>query len=321
MADSFVMVARNIKSGQFGNEPGGTKWLQVPSGKAISPDQSMTKSDWIEAVCEDACFAHDADADERIGDILFFVHGYNNDQDIVIKRHRLLLKDLKKAGYQGTLVSFDWPSASSALNYLEDRSDAKATAFQLVKDGLAPLAKLQRPACQINVHVLAHSMGAFVIREALDDADDRRSIAANSWTISQTVLIGGDLSSSSMKRNDSKSSSLFRRSIRLTNYFSRYDSALKLSNVKRIGVAPRVGRIGLPEEIPSKAVDVDCSDYWNSLAEKSAKFHGQFDHSWYVGDPLFTRDLLLTINGDLDRHAFPTRLRTGPSRFQLIGPS
>lgn len=36
----------------------------------------------------------------------------------------------------------------------------------------------------MHVHVLAYSMGAFVVREAFDDADDRRRIAAVNWTVS-----------------------------------------------------------------------------------------------------------------------------------------
>jgi esterase/lipase superfamily enzyme len=70
------------------------------------------------------------------GDILIFIHGYNNSQDIVMKRHRQLKADLALAGWQGAVVSFDWPSADMTLNYLEDRHDAKQTALQLVTDGI-----------------------------------------------------------------------------------------------------------------------------------------------------------------------------------------
>lgn len=39
---------------------------------------------------------------------------------------------------------------------------------------------------------------------------------------------------------------------------TRLRSVLKLSNVKRVGVAPRAGRVGFPESAPAKAVGVDC---------------------------------------------------------------
>ncbi len=62
--------------------------------------------------------------------MLVFIHGYNNSHEIIMQRHRTLKKNLKEKGFKGLLVSFDWPSADHPLNYLEDRSDAKATALQ-----------------------------------------------------------------------------------------------------------------------------------------------------------------------------------------------
>lgn len=50
----------------------------------------------------------------------------------------------------------------------------------------------------------------------------------------------------------------YRHCGRLTNYYSPYDRFLNLSNIKRIGVAPRAVRVGLPQTAPTKAVGVDC---------------------------------------------------------------
>ena len=62
-----------------------------------------------------------------------------------MKRHRQLKQDLQSVGYKGAVMSFDWPSADSPLNYLEDRHDAKITAMQLVTDGIRLLAKNKGP--------------------------------------------------------------------------------------------------------------------------------------------------------------------------------
>ena len=72
---------------------------------------------------------------------------------------------------------------------------------------------------------------------------------------------GGDVSAGSMSAGDSSTESLYRHCIRLTNYSNEGDSVLKVSNAKRLGMAPRVGRAGLPTDVPSKAVDVDCTEY------------------------------------------------------------
>ena len=99
----------------------------------------------------------------------------------------------------------------------------------------------------------------------------------------------------------------------MTNYYNKYDSVLKLSNAKRIGVAPRVGRVGLPANAPGKAVDIDCSEYFQQLStdkaiqdkDQLARF-GSFDHSWYIGNMVFAADLFETLKGDLDRAVIPS---------------
>jgi len=43
-------------------------------------------------------------------------------------------------GWEGIVASFDWPSANSTLNYIEDRSDASKVALMLVNRGITLLA-------------------------------------------------------------------------------------------------------------------------------------------------------------------------------------
>ncbi len=176
--------------------------------------------------------------------------------------------------------------------------------------GILLLVKNQAPDCNVNVHVLAHSMGALVVREAFDDADDRGSLTGKSWIVSQMLLIGGDVSAGSLSAGNSSSESLYRHVVRLTNYSSSHDGVLALSNAKRIGVAPRVGRQGLPSEAPSNAVNVDCSDYWKHERGDRPTI-GNVQHSWYIGDPVFTQDMISVISG-IDRGSMPTReIRNG----------
>ncbi len=295
----FVLCARNISGGKFGSEPGKSTYLSVPDGLQPLPEHKIGVKAWADAVLAEA---------GKPGHILVFIHGFNNDQEIIMRRHRRLKSDLAALGFVGVVLSYDWPSADLSLGYVDDRIDAKTTALQLVSDGISVLAKYQSPDCQVSVHLLAHSMGAFVLREAFDDADDR-NLDNNSWLVSQLMLIGGDISSNSLSAGDSSSTSLYRHCVRLTNYSNRHDQPLALSNVKRLGVAPRVGRIGLPDDAPQKAVNVDCSDYWQA---NNATFDpiGDRSHSWHIGNPVFTRDMLLTIQG-VDRNSVPTRRLDG----------
>ena len=153
--------------------------------------------------------------------------------------------------------------------YPPDCHRAKATAFQLVSDGIAYLSGQQTPSCTTNVHVLGHSTGAYVIREAFDDADDT-GLPNDSWSVSQVIFAAGDVSSGSMSADNSSSESIYRHCVRLTNYFSRHDEALDLSNVKRLGNAPRAGRIGLPDDAPQSAVNIDCTAYYENLTKENS---------------------------------------------------
>lgn len=247
------------------------------------------------------------------GDILFIVHGYNNSVADVLERHRRLADDLRSLGYKGAVVSFDWPSSNCALVYLNDRHKAQETSMALVDSGIRLLSQKQKPTCATNIHVLAHSTGAFVIREGFYDAD-QTALDNYGWFVSQLVLIAGDVSADSMGEDDRVAASVYRHCVRLTNYSNRCDSVLDLSNVKRMGTAPRVGRIGLPDNAPTKAVNVDCTDYFQKLiasqamqkAEQPEGITGAESHSWYFGNKVFAQDLIETIIGT-DRYVASRR--------------
>lgn len=289
MTDYFL-TARRVRKGEFVPEPGKTRFLKIPSNRVPAPSHAIPRKDWLGAVLRDGHTHTDAHTGEDCGDITVFVHGYNTSPSAVAKRHRALKKAMASKGYRGALLSFDWPSDDRALNYLEDRVDAKMTALQMVSDGLSLLAATQQTGCRLNLHVVAHSMGCYVVREAFDDADDRPSIAAQNWTVSQLCFVAADVSRRSLSRHDARSSSLFRHCNRMTNYFSPYDNVLTLANIKRVGVAPRAGRHGLPHDRPDNSFDVDCGDRFTASKQRDS-------HSWYFSDNHFIADLAATLTG------------------------
>lgn len=295
----YLISARRIRRGSFIAEPGQSRYLEVPADAVPNPSHAVSRKQFIDAVLDRARSSDTAD--DCAGDIAIFVHGFNTSVDELIERHRQFRDTLKAAGFDGALVSFDWPSDDIAINYLEDRVDAKLSAFRLVSDGIALLVRRQFRDCEFRLHVIAHSMGAFVVREAFDDADDRPGIAATNWTVSQICFVGADISSASMHARDARSRSLYRHCTRLTNYQNPYDRILKLSNVKRAGVAPRAGRRGLPDGAPQKAVNVNCAEHF------AANYPGDNGHSWYFSDETFVRDLVTTLFGGLDRSVVADR--------------
>ncbi len=311
----FIFCARNTVSGSFGDDPGTTRFLAVPAtATAHTPGHSVTRRQWFDAVLAGAKSGVNPATGQATGDVLIYIHGFNNDRQVVLQRHRLIRKGLESLGFGGVVVSFDWPCGNSALNYLEDRTDAKLTALRLVTDGIAPFSRFIEQGCETNVHLLAHSMGCFVVREAFDDADDRPTVAATSWTVSQVMFCAADVSADSMGAT-AKSSSLYRHCVRLTNYANPYDAVLSISNVKRVGVSPRAGRIGLPAHAPPKAVNVNCGAHYDAHREDFAGIPNA-DHAWYFHDPMFLQDVFLTLRGEIDRGVFPTR-QNGPAGLTL----
>ena len=307
---TYVTCTRRVRQSRFEAEPGPTTYLRVPNDRDPCPGDKIGKRTWFDEVNDRA----DGVADKRIdpgGDVLVFVHGYNNDQEIVMKRHRRLQADLWAEGFQGLVVSLDWPSNDKTLNYLEDRWDASETAIELVTGCAIPLAARQRSGCATNVHLLGHSTGAYVIREAFYHARKKGELHRGDWKVSQVAFVGGDIASASLAKDDSVSSALFARTLRITNYSNRYDKVLKVSNAKRLGLRPRVGRVGIPENAHPSVVNVDCSEFFDGLDPDVHPALGTFCHSRHIGNRVFARDLACVLQGGIDRALIPTRRRDG----------
>lgn len=321
---TFLICTRDVgAAGEFTAEPGDTRFVKVAAAKRIYEFRDViSRERWTRQVIA----AADGEEDEITGtrgDILFFVHGYNNDVPTVLWRTRTLQRTLADQGWKGLVAGFDWPSDNSTLNYLEDRHDAAQVAQRLVDEMLELLVEAQfpsdaaAPSCKINVHLLGHSTGAYVIMEAFAQAAKTGKFFRKPWRIAQVAFIAGDVSSASLERSSDWAAPLYDRIFRLTNYSNRYDKVLGVANMKRLGTQPRAGRVGLPNDIPRKAVNVDCSDYFATKNPKQSTFVGTFNHSWHIGDPEFALDLALTLEGAIDREGIPTR-RSVEGRLVLV---
>ena len=312
----YWISLRKVQAGSFTDkhELGPVRYLRIPDGEIPSPAHQIGVAQWTREIV--ALFPDSAAG--PTGDLLFFVHGYNNSVAEVDARHRSLQTGLTGNNLLCPVVSFDWPSGETALAYLADRDNAKVTAVRLVSSGIKLFVQAQTERCDIRAHVLGHSMGAFAVREAFDHADDGQS-TATAWTAGQLVLIAGDVSAASFSSNDPETESTYRHCYRLTNYCNGYDEVLQISNVKRVGVSPRVGRVGLPADAPEKAVNVDCSTHFRATygeSDGSPAFLTR-SHSWYFSDAVFHKDLAITLRGTIDRSLIPTRTTSADNRQAL----
>jgi hypothetical protein len=135
----YLITTRAIKDGKFVALVGSTRYLRVPSRIAIpTPEMAAPNARdqalWVKEVRDLADGDPNQNSISIAGDILVFIHGYNNDLDVIMKRQRQLAKDLKAEGWKGVVIGFDWPSDNETLGYWEDRSRAAEVAVELVSN-------------------------------------------------------------------------------------------------------------------------------------------------------------------------------------------
>lgn len=300
----FIVTVRSISGNAFTGGLGAIRYLAIPDGAAPAPGHQIARTEWVKQVMQ--TFVRDTSGN-AIGNLLFLVHGFNTDFTNANALH-----DKVTAGLAGkltcTIVSFDWPSAAETFAYLEDLDTAKRTAVDFVNAAIRPLIAAQTDDCRVAVHVACHSMGAYVAREAFDHADDGTTTGAD-WAVNQLVLIAGDVEASDFVVGNKDTESMLGHCYRLTNYFNKYDEVLQISNVKRVGVEPRVGRVGLPPNAPAKSVNMDCSAHFDKIRRPGDGPEAAllWSHSWYFDDQVFYGDLAQTLQGAVDRDVIAGR--------------
>jgi pimeloyl-ACP methyl ester carboxylesterase len=317
----YVISARKIRNGAFVAEPGPVVFLRVPDdAQTLLPEHAVKGHAAGLAWSREVQGLADGDGNPNsispAGDILVIVHGYNNDPPAVLWAHKQMEANLRAEGWRGLIISFDWPSNNQVLNYLEDRSDGAAVALALVQTCIKLIKDGQEAGCETNIHVVGHSTGAYVIMEAFVQAEKDGNLFKSSWRLGQVAFMAGDVASSSIAANSDWSGPMFRRIMRLTNYSNPFDAVLAVSNAKRLGTAPRAGRVGLPADHDAKAVNVNCGKYFSGFNPPGD--HGiAWTHSWYFGSRVLARDLAMTLEGAIDRNAIPTREPDGAGNLVL----
>lgn len=118
------------------------------------------------------------------GEVVLFVHGYNNTFAEGLYRVAQLGHDLK---VPGVLVHYSWPSRAHVMGYAYDRDSAL-----FARDGFEDLLREIRAAGARRIVIVAHSMGGALTMETLR----QMAISGDAATLSRingVVLISPDL--------------------------------------------------------------------------------------------------------------------------------
>lgn len=235
-------------------------------------------------------------------DTLVFVHGFNVTFAGAIEAGARLARDVRiRGGASGegrlvNIVVFSWPSDGEAIPYMSyysDREDARASGPALARTYLKLrdfLEQLQtQDRCERSIHLLAHSMGAYVLRQGLQAviAKDPDALVR----IFDQILLAAPDEDDDAFELDSKLKPLPRIGRQVTVYFNPSDRALVVSD-KTKGNPDRLGSDGprLIDMLPKKVVLVDCR---NVAGDADALIQ----HSYYTRSRAMAFDIGAVLAG------------------------
>lgn len=207
--------------------------LEVPGGISIfgfqltreTPDQ---KKHFMLRSCEAMTLEQwDSLVDQLSpSDALIFVHGFNNTFEDSVFRFAQVSWDLQ---YSGLRVLFSWASKGGMADYIYDRD----SALNAREGFLELLDNLARKHGISKVHVIAHSMGNFLVLDALAHSGKPGK------PMGQLVMAAPDVDRNQFIDDIPKVRAFFRG---MTLYASSNDRALTLSMRAASGM-PRAGDV------------------------------------------------------------------------------
>jgi esterase/lipase superfamily enzyme len=251
--------------------------------------------------------------------VTLFVHGYNNGWQNAALRYRSICNSLFiGANSLGLCVLFTWPSFGSPIDYLPDRSEAREAApdladvlsalYDWLLDKQVDAAKSPAKACKAKTSLIAHSMGNYVLENAMQRAWTRKNRPLLVSLLSQLVMVAADVDNDLFKSGEtvdgSNGDAIANLTYRVTVLYSGRDAVLGASaGLKHFGKR-RLGRSGLDPTVPvpDNVCEFDCTSL---LPEGVAEVH-----SAYFDEPR-TIDLMRGILRGVDRELLAAQFGLG----------
>ncbi len=228
----FIVSGRNVREHKVASKPFGNERARMPRlgtamvtvGKGLSPkelyEQTVTantiKSAKVEFVKID--LAPPFDSSELFTDLgskaiqnsrqwinavsrqldrgarrslTIFVHGYNTE---FVDNTLISAEIYHYLGHEGALISFEWPSKSKLLGYIEDKGNATFST----RSFRSMLMNLARECSADSITIIAHSAGSPIVVNALREIrlldDDLTPLQLeNKYKIKRVVLAAPDM--------------------------------------------------------------------------------------------------------------------------------
>ncbi len=248
-------------------------------------------------------------------DSLIFIHGFNVSFKGAIESAAKLsdrFSQLSGNTYQPNMFVFSWPSNGKLLDYGDDRHDAKASGYAFAR-GLAKLSEFLKESagkknCHQKINLIAHSMGNYVLRHTLQEAQAIHGDSLLQRLFDNIVLTAADEDNDAFEETH-KLARLPELSKSITIYYNTEDRALDISDITK-GNPERLGSSGprKPHQISGKVITVDVSEVVNGVAE----------HSYHVESDRVVMDLIAVLKGEKP-DSIPSRIYVPhANKFRLV---
>ncbi|MDH5741294.1 MAG: alpha/beta hydrolase [Nitrospira sp.] len=233
-------------------------------------------------------------------DVLLYIHGFNVSWSDAVGS-ALSLQEMLNHCPEGDseqsvqVVLFTWPSDGMALpfvSYKSDRSEAAGSgnavgrAILKVRDFLASLRRADEELCKQDLHILCHSMGNYLLQNALERCDAFTPGNALPRLFEHVFLCAPDVDDTALEEGHPLGRvHEFARSVSI--YHNRGDVALVVSDFTK-GNPDRLGSNGpaRPNLVHTKVHQVDCTPIVKGLVE----------HSYYLVGHV-NADIRMSIDG------------------------
>ncbi len=226
-------------------------------------------------------------------DTVLFIHGFNYSFHEALIDAARLKRTYETAEAPYTFFVFSWPSDGSLMPYIayaNDRADARTSGVALgrgllklgefvrqVSGELGPrvrsdlgrdaeTARRRKELCDGRLHLMAHSMGAYALRHAVQGM--RNEVGDDLPRLFDEILLFAPDEDTDAFEHDHKLALLPRLARRVTVYHNREDIPLAISDLTK-GNPDRLGADGpsRPHLLPGKVSMVDCSDVASGFQE------------------------------------------------------
>jgi len=205
------------------------------------------------------------DMKDEATDLIVFIHGFSCDFETSLLRAAQIAHNYGTEERPMKVVVFSWPADGTMiplLSYYSDRDDAKMSGIALSRLFLKALDYFRdigpKKFCWRQIHLVAHSMGNYVLRQAVQAVIKERGGASLPRVFENIFMMAADEDNDTFEL-DHKLCRLPEMGAAVHVYYSATDQALTISDVTK-GNPDRLGSTGprTLTSLPHKITLIDC---------------------------------------------------------------